>query len=110
MTSSDPYSDAGEILPEQLVDHRDLGLSLGRLQELAAEAAVLEQLRTDVRTTPEDLLGTRPDALRDVGKAATVEIQESDRVLTQHQAELILGHARKGDTEEVRGVRPRALR
>ena len=56
-----------------------------------------------------DLVDRRADPPRDLGQAVTVEAEEPDGVLAEHQPQLVLGHAVERVLQPLRGVRPRAL-
>ena len=46
---SDRDADGGQVLAEEVVDQRELGLALGRLEEAAAAVEVGDQLGPDLR-------------------------------------------------------------
>src|SRR5262249_52373600 len=80
-----------------------------RLQVSAPLGEIRDQLGADVTTTT--YLGDGwSDPLGDLSQAVPVESEESDRILAQHQPELVFRYPNESVAQPVPGVRPCALR
>src|SRR4029077_15231144 len=84
-------ADDREVLLDEVSDLGDLLVTFRGLEVAAARLEVLDELRSDRWVGTEDLANRGSDARRDLGQVVTVEVEEADVVLAEHEPELVLG-------------------
>ena len=99
----------GQVLGDHRLDLREPGRTFGLAPVAAAAVEDGEELFVDGDARSGEVSDLGSDARRRSPRGRAVETEEADRVLAEHESELVLRHARERVAQPVGGVRPGSL-